>query len=122
MTKYYTYLFFGIFLTVLPSGLVAQNGEEPKYQTKEFSGSESVIPTAFLCMFVGQQTGIEPDATPLLLDFMLDLGGTPEQVDLWAQDAVLYINHVLPGADLEEVWGAECAAPIAKLKGIYGSQ
>lgn len=94
---------------------------EPEYKTPEFSGSDSTIPTVFMCMFLGKQTGIEPNATQIAMDMMLDTGATPEQVDLWAQDAMLYINHVLPNTNLERVWHLECDAPFSKLKTLYGS-
>ena len=54
------------------------------------------MPILFLCMFAGDQTGLGPDATELATNFMLDIGATPDQVDLWAQDAVSYLlgaNH-----------------------------
>ena len=97
-----------------PVGFITPVGTN--YQTKEFNDPNSRIPSIFLCMFAGQQTGLGTDATELAIEFMLDSGIQPDQLDLWAQDAVSYVSKEKAGINLENEWVNHCEKPFEDMR------
>ena len=63
------------FLFVFCPLAVASAQTSPQYQTEEFKDPNSRIPSVFLCMFVGDWTGIAPDASELAIQVLLDMDG-----------------------------------------------
>ena len=85
-------------------------------RTKEFKNGDSRIPVVFACMFAGKHTGLYPNATEFAVDIMLKNGATPEKVDLWAQDAVVYLSVELKDKDMIKYWENNCAQQFAAME------
>jgi|GEM_PF-6121155 len=89
------------------------------YQTKEFNDPNSRIPSIFLCMFAGHQTGLGTNATELGIDLLLDSGVRLNQIDLWAQDAKSYISIEMTGIDFENEWVNNCEKQFSDIETLY---
>lgn len=90
--------------------------QEIPYQSDEFRRGDSPIPTIFGCMFAAHQTGAAPDAQELAIDFMLNNGITPEQVDTWAHDATIYISQEIPNTDWHRYWDSNCEEQFRRMR------
>lgn len=111
--------FWILILTLIALGgwfVLPRKAEEPRYRTEEFQVGDSRIPVVFACMFAAHKSGVSPDANELALEMMLKGGATPEKVDQWAKDAVVYVSVELQGTDWAVFWRESCAKPFETMK------
>ncbi|MCT8329684.1 hypothetical protein [Albidovulum sediminis] len=86
------------------------------YQSDEFNDPDSRIPAIFACMFAGHQSGLDVAATETAVDFLLDSGIAPEQIDTWAHDATIYVSRELAETDMASFWKRECETQFANMR------
>jgi hypothetical protein len=109
-----------VFLSALLGASNAQQSDEIiQYKTKEFSNPDSRIPSMFVCSFAGTHSGLADDAIEHLLEAFEKMGVPPEQVALWADDAVLYIKYERGKFDTAYEWVNHCEEPFSKMRSIY---